>query len=77
MHNPPVSVEWDYEDGEVFTLIMVDPDAPSRAEPTAREWVHWCVSNIPGDSVEKGAPKYAYVGAGPPAVSIEQLNPNG
>ncbi|KAF7837647.1 protein HEADING DATE 3A-like [Senna tora] len=24
-----------------YTLIMVDPDAPSPSEPTLREYLHW------------------------------------
>ncbi|CAG8501380.1 5472_t:CDS:2 [Racocetra fulgida] len=32
-----------------FTLMMVDPDAPSRENPTLREWRHWIVGNIPSD----------------------------
>lgn len=31
-----------------------DPDAPSRANPEVREWVHWLVINCPGDQIEKG-----------------------
>lgn len=31
-----------------------DPDAPSRAEPTFREWHHWLVVNIPGTDISKG-----------------------
>jgi len=26
-----------------YTLVMVDPDAPSRAEPKYRQWRHWVV----------------------------------
>jgi hypothetical protein len=66
VHKPPTSVEWNFEEGEMYTLLLVDPDAPSRKNPTEREWVHWCISNIPGDNVDKGAFKYSYVGAGPP-----------
>ncbi|XP_053125460.1 phosphatidylethanolamine-binding protein 4 isoform X2 [Hemicordylus capensis] len=29
-----------------YVLIMVDPDAPSRATPKYRFWRHWLVSNI-------------------------------
>ena len=28
---------------------MVDPDAPSRDNPTAAQWLHWLVVNIPGE----------------------------
>ena len=49
-------------------LIMVDPDAPSRADPKLREWQHWLVGNIPGSSRDAadGDVLSAYVGAGPP-----------
>ncbi|URE45227.1 protein HEADING DATE [Musa troglodytarum] len=30
-----------------YTLIMVDPDAPSPSEPTLREYLHWLVTDIP------------------------------
>ena len=33
---------------------MVDPDAPSRQDPKAAEWLHWLVVNIPGDKLENG-----------------------
>jgi len=26
-----------------FTLVLTDPDAPSRADPKFREWRHWVV----------------------------------
>lgn len=45
---------------------MTDPDAPSRKEPTFREWHHWLVGNIPGDNVLKGEVLSEYIGSGPP-----------
>ncbi|KAK7304305.1 hypothetical protein VNO77_45173 [Canavalia gladiata] len=30
-----------------YTLVMVDPDAPSPGNPNQREYLHWLVSNIP------------------------------
>jgi phosphatidylethanolamine-binding protein (PEBP) family uncharacterized protein len=34
----------------LFTLAMVDPDAPSPEAPKARSWLHWLVANAtPGD----------------------------
>lgn len=59
-------VEWQAEAGTYYTLIMTDPDAPSRKEPTIREWHHWLVVNIPGDNIKKGEVLSAYVGSGPP-----------
>lgn len=38
-----------------MTLCLnLDPDAPSRAEPTLGEVHHWLVTNIPGNDISKG-----------------------
>ncbi|XP_057756169.1 protein HEADING DATE 3A-like [Arachis stenosperma] len=31
----------------LYTLILVDPDAPSPGDPNMREYLHWMVTNIP------------------------------
>lgn len=49
-----------------YTLIMTDPDAPSRKDPKHREWQHWMVGNIPGGKIDEGETLAAYVGSGPP-----------
>ncbi|XP_013100098.1 protein D3 [Stomoxys calcitrans] len=59
-------IEWQAEAGTYYTLIMTDPDAPSRKEPTMREWHHWLVGNIPGDQLNKGEVLTEYVGSGAP-----------
>jgi large subunit ribosomal protein L35 len=43
--------------GNLYTLLMVDPDAPSRENPVKRSWLHWMVVNIPGHDIKgmKGA----------------------
>ncbi|XP_013193309.2 protein D3 isoform X2 [Amyelois transitella] len=60
------TVSWFADPNSYYTLAMTDPDAPSRAEPTFREWHHWLVGNIPGDNVAAGDTLSAYVGSGPP-----------
>ncbi|XP_019193813.1 PREDICTED: protein HEADING DATE 3A-like [Ipomoea nil] len=30
-----------------YTLVMVDPDAPSPSNPSLREYLHWLVTDIP------------------------------
>ncbi|XP_058183177.1 protein HEADING DATE 3A-like [Rhododendron vialii] len=30
-----------------YTLVMVDPDAPSPSDPNLREYLHWLVADIP------------------------------
>ncbi|KAG0503205.1 hypothetical protein HPP92_003277 [Vanilla planifolia] len=31
-----------------YTLVMVDPDAPTPTNPSLREYLHWMVTDIPG-----------------------------
>ncbi|KAL9889831.1 protein D3-like [Glossina fuscipes fuscipes] len=59
-------VEWNGEPNAYYTLIMTDPDAPSRREHQLREWQHWMVVNIPDKALNKGEVLTAYVGSGPP-----------
>ncbi|KAL4447834.1 hypothetical protein ABPG75_005053 [Micractinium tetrahymenae] len=37
-----------------YTLLMVDPDAPSPHSPKHRSWLHWMVINIPQHDVARG-----------------------
>ena len=53
-------------------FIYVDPDAPSRENPTFREILHWLIGNIPGApskdepfDISKGDVWAEYVGSGP------------
>ncbi|KAG0236600.1 phosphatidylethanolamine-binding protein [Mortierella sp. GBAus27b] len=66
---------------DMYTLILTDPDAPSRKEPKYREYRHWIVSNIPGGDPSdpqsfspknlssQGTEITAYMGPAPPAGS--------
>lgn len=42
------------ESGGKYLIMMVDPDAPSRGNPTCQSWLHWIVGNIKGDDLNKG-----------------------
>jgi len=59
-------VEWDAEEGAFYTLLMTDPDAPSRKEPLRREFRHWLTVNIPGYDLSEGETVFQYIGSGPP-----------
>lgn len=51
----------------LYTLVMVDPDAPSPSEPKLREWLHWIVVDIPeGSDNMKGRELVEYMGPRPP-----------
>ncbi|EDV30583.1 uncharacterized protein Dana_GF23378 [Drosophila ananassae] len=61
------TVQWCACEGDnLYTLLMVDPDAPSRQDPKFREILHWAVVNIKGSDITTGFPLATYVGSGPP-----------
>ncbi|XP_062101709.1 protein HEADING DATE 3A-like [Humulus lupulus] len=31
-----------------YTLVMIDPDAPSSSDPNLTEYLHWLLTDIPG-----------------------------
>ncbi|XP_077978474.1 protein D3-like [Glandiceps talaboti] len=62
----PCTLSWPTETDAFYTVLMTDPDAPSRKEPKFREWHHWLVVNIPGCDISKGETVMEYVGSGPP-----------
>ncbi|XP_055551533.1 protein D3-like [Wyeomyia smithii] len=49
-----------------YTLILTDPDAPSRDDPKHREFVHWIVGNIQGNDMDHAETIVEYLGAAPP-----------
>uniref|UniRef100_A0A8D9EX51 OV-16 antigen n=1 Tax=Cacopsylla melanoneura TaxID=428564 RepID=A0A8D9EX51_9HEMI len=59
-------VSWKADADSYYTLVMTDPDAPSRKEPKAREWRHWLVVNIPGSDIAQGQTITEYAGPTPP-----------
>ncbi|XP_030081258.1 protein D2 [Drosophila hydei] len=60
-------IRWMADPHKFYTLALIDPDAPSRAKPTYREWLHWLVGNIPGCDVVRGQQIVEYIGSRPPA----------
>ncbi|KAG2137946.1 PEBP-like protein [Suillus clintonianus] len=47
----------DVADEPTYTLVMTDPDAPSRVNPKFREWRHWVVTGVkapPTSVIETG-----------------------
>ncbi|KAJ6223682.1 hypothetical protein RDWZM_002227 [Blomia tropicalis] len=62
----PISIRWPTEPNALYTIVLTDPDAPSRQQPKYREWHHWLVVNIPENDIAKGDTLSEYVGSGPP-----------
>ncbi|GMH05385.1 hypothetical protein Nepgr_007225 [Nepenthes gracilis] len=64
---PHVQIHGARNPDHLFTLVMVDPDAPSPSEPKWREWLHWIVVDIPqGMDASNGKELEEYMGAQPP-----------
>ncbi|KAL8180423.1 UNVERIFIED_CONTAM: Phosphatidylethanolamine-binding protein 1 [Gekko kuhli] len=65
--NRPTTIEWDDCSSEkLYTLVLTDPDAPSRNNPKFREWHHFLVTNMKGNDISSGCVLSDYVGSGPP-----------
>ncbi|XP_044730207.1 protein D2-like [Chrysoperla carnea] len=62
----PPTVEWEAKEDAFYTLLMIDPDAPSRSNPKKAEWQHWLIGNIPGKNVKAGDVIIDYNGPTPP-----------
>jgi len=39
---------------QLYTLIAIDPDVPTRQNSRYSEFLHWLVVNIPDDDIERG-----------------------
>ncbi|KAK3595325.1 hypothetical protein CHS0354_004480 [Potamilus streckersoni] len=65
VRNPPC-VTFNTEPGAYYTLIMHDPDAPSRENSVFGEFQHWLVTNIPWGDVTKGIEATRYMSSEPP-----------
>lgn len=59
-------VTWEAEMGVFYTLVMFDPDAPSRTNQSIGEVRHWLVMNIPESFVEQGDEIVEFISSAPP-----------
>ncbi len=59
-------MNWAVDEGQYYTLVMTDPDAPSREDPKFGQIKHWLVLNIPGTDLSKGETLASYRGSAPP-----------
>lgn len=59
-------ITWESAPSDYYTLLMVDPDAPTKNAPMFREVRHWLVTNIQGSDLSTGEHITEYIGSGPP-----------
>ncbi|XP_041995515.1 protein TWIN SISTER of FT-like [Salvia splendens] len=56
-----------------YTLIMVDADAPSPSDPYLKEYLHWLVTDIPGNTDASFGREIVSYESPQPAVGIHRL----
>ncbi|KAI6170615.1 OV-16 antigen [Aphelenchoides bicaudatus] len=64
-NNQP-TISWDADPNSLYTVVKVDPDAPSRADPVMREWRHWILVNVKGSDLSTGTAITEYNSSTPP-----------
>ncbi|KAH4922036.1 hypothetical protein HBI79_182870 [Parastagonospora nodorum] len=69
-HTPKISISPSSpSDSESYTLMLIDPDAPTPADPKFAYWRHWVVCHIPSTSStnisESGVTLTKYLPPGP------------
>ncbi|KAH7957328.1 protein D2 [Rhipicephalus sanguineus] len=63
----PESISFKGPSSAFYTVVMVDPDAPSRSSARLRYWRHWLVLNVPNScDVKAGDTVTQYAGPSPP-----------
>nr|XP_018905938.1 PREDICTED: protein D3-like [Bemisia tabaci] len=58
----PSKSRWPIQKGALYVLIFIDPDVPTRENPSEREYLHWLVENISGDNCHHGETLFDYIG---------------
>lgn len=64
------TVSYNLKPNTYYTLLMIDPDAPSADNPIFSNWLHWLVGNISvsnnnGDTILQYHPPTPPKGSGP------------
>lgn len=62
----PSVFAWPAETDALYTVLFVDPDAPSRADPRLSQFLHWQVVNVKGNDISTGDTIAKFIGSGPP-----------
>jgi phosphatidylethanolamine-binding protein (PEBP) family uncharacterized protein len=50
----PVVTTANVDDEKLYTVLMIDPDAPCPDSPTMAQWLHWLVVNVEGKMLQPG-----------------------
>jgi len=63
------TIAWTANAEDFYTLVAIDLDAPSRAQPVNREYQHWLIGNIRGGNISRGETFSEYKAPTPPVGS--------
>ncbi|AYV77265.1 MAG: hypothetical protein Barrevirus25_8 [Barrevirus sp.] len=58
------TIKYDRDPNKLYTILMVDPDAPSRSNPLYKYVLHWLIINN-NDTIEDFHPPNPPTGSGP------------
>ncbi|XP_075710892.1 phosphatidylethanolamine-binding protein 1-like [Rhinoderma darwinii] len=59
------TLEWEGMDPKkLYTVVLTDPDVPSRNDRSLGEWHHYLVVNVKGNDLSTGTTLTEYVGSG-------------
>jgi phosphatidylethanolamine-binding protein (PEBP) family uncharacterized protein len=61
---PPTSYRCSADKNSLYTLMILDPDAPSRRRPRMRNLIHQLTVNIQENDINSGDHVAPYMGAG-------------
>ncbi|KAM5567283.1 protein HEADING DATE 3A [Rosa sericea] len=56
-----------------YTLVMVDPDAPSPSDPNLKEYLHWLVTDIPATTAASFGRELVSYETPRPAIGIHRF----
>ncbi|XP_053329409.1 phosphatidylethanolamine-binding protein 1-like [Spea bombifrons] len=60
------TIEWEGMDhNKLYTVVLTDPDVPSRKDRHLGEWHHFLAVNVKGNDLSSGCILTAYVGSAP------------
>ncbi|KAJ1092117.1 hypothetical protein NDU88_005229 [Pleurodeles waltl] len=64
--NIPTVFDWPGVDkSKLYTIILTDPDVPSREDPKLGQWHHCIIVNVKGNDLGSGCVQTEYVGSAP------------
>lgn len=62
----PTVLSWPIQQNTLYSVLFIDPDAPTRIVTSYRSVIHWLVVNCLGTDLAKGDTVYPYTGPGAP-----------